>query len=116
MLWETKSGGLFRVVRLTHHFAFKTPHILNREQVKNDWRVLGTPGRKTIYRVALEDVEEALSRELLGKRAGSSKVVRMAPQWQTDDQRRWFVPHSVFPTARIVGRDEPSRQGASRAG
>lgn len=46
MLWETKSDGLFRVVRLTRHFAFKTPHILNRKQLKNDWKLLGTPGAK----------------------------------------------------------------------
>jgi len=46
MLWETKSAGLFRVVRLTRHFAFKTPHILNRKQLKNDWKLLGTPGAK----------------------------------------------------------------------
>jgi hypothetical protein len=46
MLWETKSDGLFRVVRLTRRFAFKTPHILNRRQLKNDWKLLGTPGAK----------------------------------------------------------------------
>jgi hypothetical protein len=46
MLWQTKSDGLFRVVRLTHHFAFKTPHILNRKQLKSDWRQVGTPGVK----------------------------------------------------------------------
>ena len=46
MLWETKTDGLFRVVRLTRRFAFKTPHILNRRQLKNDWRLLGTPGAK----------------------------------------------------------------------
>ena len=46
MLWETKSGGLFRVVRLTRHLAFKTPHILNRKQLKNDWKLLGKPGAK----------------------------------------------------------------------
>ena len=46
MLWETKSDGLFRVVRLTRHHAFKTPHLLNRKQLNNDWRLLGTPGEK----------------------------------------------------------------------
>jgi hypothetical protein len=46
MLWETKSDGLFRVVRLTRRFAFKTPHILNRRQLKNDWKLLGTPGAR----------------------------------------------------------------------
>ncbi len=46
MLCETKPDGLFRVVRLTRHFAFKTPHILNRRQLKNDWKSLGTPGAK----------------------------------------------------------------------
>ena len=46
MLWETKSDGLFRVVRLTRRFAFKTPHILNRRQLKNDWKSLGTPGAR----------------------------------------------------------------------
>jgi hypothetical protein len=46
MLWETKSDGLFRVVRLTRRFAFKTPHILNRRQLKNDWKLQGTPGAK----------------------------------------------------------------------
>jgi hypothetical protein len=43
MLSETKSDGLFRFVRLTRHFAFKTPHILNRKQLKTDLKLLGTP-------------------------------------------------------------------------
>jgi hypothetical protein len=46
MLWETKADGLFRVVRLTRRFAFKTPHLLNCMQLKNDWRLLGAPGAK----------------------------------------------------------------------
>jgi len=46
MLWETKSGGLFRVVRLTRRLAIKTPHVLNRRQLNNDWRLLGAPGAK----------------------------------------------------------------------
>lgn len=48
MLWETKSDGLFRVVRLTRHFAFKTPHFLNRRQLKNDWKLLRIPGKPSI--------------------------------------------------------------------
>jgi hypothetical protein len=48
MLWETKSDGLFRVVRLTRRFAFKTPHILNRRQLKSDWRSLRISGKPSI--------------------------------------------------------------------
>jgi hypothetical protein len=46
VLWKTKVDGLFRVVRLTRRFAFKTPHILNRRQLKNDWKLLGALGAK----------------------------------------------------------------------
>ncbi len=43
MLWQTKTNGLFRCVRLTRRFAFKTPHVLNRRQLKNDWKMFGKP-------------------------------------------------------------------------
>jgi len=43
MVWETKNNGLFRCVRLTRRLAFKTPRVLNRRQLKNDWRISGRP-------------------------------------------------------------------------
>lgn len=43
MLWKTRANGLFRCVRLTRRFAFKTPYVLNWRQLKNDWRLFGKP-------------------------------------------------------------------------
>ncbi len=42
-LWETKNNGLFRVVRLTGRFAFKTPRILEFRGLKLEWQYYGSP-------------------------------------------------------------------------
>jgi hypothetical protein len=46
MLWETKTNGNFRIVRLTRRFAFKTPRILDRRGLDGEWRRFGNPAEK----------------------------------------------------------------------
>lgn len=46
MLWETKNNGNFRVVRLTHGFAFKTPRVLEFKGLAAEWRQYGNPASK----------------------------------------------------------------------
>jgi hypothetical protein len=46
MLWETKNNGNFRVVRLTHRFAFKTPRILEFKGIDAEWKQCGNPASK----------------------------------------------------------------------
>jgi len=64
VLWKTKSDGLFRVVRLIHRCAFKTPHILNRKAVEERLETAGHSRRKTLNRVAMENVVQSIPREL----------------------------------------------------
>ena len=46
LLWETKNNGLFRVVRLTRRYAFKTPRVLEFYGLNLEWQRFGTPGSK----------------------------------------------------------------------
>lgn len=45
-LWETRNNGNFRVVRLTRHFALKTPRILEFNGLRGEWRQTGNRASK----------------------------------------------------------------------
>lgn len=46
LLWETKNNGLFRVVRLTRRFAFKSPRILEFRGLQLEWQHYGNPASR----------------------------------------------------------------------
>lgn len=106
MLWETKSDGLFRVVRLTRRFAFKTPHILNRKQLRNDWALQGTPGEKpsiawrwktwrTLFRENCSVNEREANNWLEWHRNGEQRIssVGLCPI-------RFYLPHGLLVVMR----------------
>jgi hypothetical protein len=119
MLWVTKNNGNFRVVRLTHRLAFKTPRILEFKGLDAEWKHLQNPPSKRTITWTLKTWLKLFRQN----RLVNQEEFRTYQEWQSKGAQRiggvglcpilFHLPLgllNVMPKAAIVPLDRVSRE------